>query len=139
MNDSNDGSGIWALGRYWTPLCPPDTTPEAAAAQQRAWARYTGEERLTIWLKRIWMMNEFRLQRLREMNPDKDEPFVRRLWLEQTYPGEFSEGRLEAFEASYRQMLEGAGSGERSLERAGRSRARRSKGRGNPNAAADVS
>jgi hypothetical protein len=59
---------------------------------------YTGEERLTIWLKRIHAMNEFRHEQIRERHPDADDARVRRLWVEQTYPGEFTEEYLDGYE-----------------------------------------
>lgn len=59
---------------------------------------YTGEERLTIWLRRTWMMNELRLQRLRDMHSGLDEAGVRRKWTEETHPREFGTERLDAFE-----------------------------------------
>jgi hypothetical protein len=47
-------------------------------------------------------MNEYRRQQIREKYPDADEARRERIYLEQTYRGEFSEEYLDGYETFLR-------------------------------------
>jgi hypothetical protein len=104
-SDSISGSDGSASGQSWTPVERRDTTPEAALAQQRAWLALEPTRRLEIWLERRELLQEYRRQQLGERYPDEDEARIGRRLLEQTYPGEFTEARLDLYEARLRDYL----------------------------------
>lgn len=98
MNGSQGGSGGSISEIRWTLPPQRDTTPEAQALQHRAWMALSGVERAEIWLGRIERCNELRMERLRRLHPGLDEAGVRRLWLDETYPGEFTAEYLDRVE-----------------------------------------
>jgi hypothetical protein len=105
MSDSGDGSGASMSGQSWTPVERRDTTPEAALAQQRAWMALEPTRRLEIWFERRELLQAYRRQQLRERHPDEDDARIGRRLLEQTYPGEFTEARLDLYETRLREYL----------------------------------
>jgi len=64
----------------------------------------SGEERLRLWIERAAAGDQVRLERLRKTHPGCDEIALRRLWFEETYPGEFSAEYLDRVEAWMREV-----------------------------------